>query len=159
MKQLITAIAAVTVMFGFGAAAQAQYPPSSAGVSIANPNPDPGETVIVVVTGCQPNEAIDTVFNGAAGTVVADATGGASIALVAPSEPGVVNGSVTCNGQTTNFQVNVLAATSPTTPSTGLPATGANGPSETLVVAIGVLVTGLGLLGVAQVRRRQTLGV
>jgi len=50
----------------------------------------------------------------------------------------------------------VVAAAGPVAPSAGLPATGSNGIGSTTGIALGLLVSGLGLFIVAQVRRRQT---
>lgn len=149
MKKLAIVLATVTAVFGFGAAAHAQYtdPP---GVTVSDSSPPAGGTFTVSVSGCQPGGSVSTTFNGTTTAGTAGADGTASVSLTAPSTAGTFNGSVTCNGQTTNFAVTVAA------PAGGLPATGSDGVGTTTMMAMGVFVIGLGLFGVAQVRRRQS---
>lgn len=61
--------------------------------------------------------------------------------------------SFTLPGQATT--TTIAPATPATVPGTGLPATGSDGIGATTGIALGLLVVGLGLFVVAQVRRRQ----
>ena len=161
MRKIALGLAVVMTLFGFGATAHAQYtnPP---GVTVSDSSPAPGGTFVVNVTGCQPNSPIAVSFGGASSTVNADASGNAAVTLTAPTTAGTANGSTTCNGQTTNFTVQVQAPADSTPPTQGgdagggLPATGSDGTGTTTTVAIGRLIVGLGLFVVAQTRRRQS---
>jgi hypothetical protein len=64
--------------------------------------------------------------------------------------------SFTIPGQATTTTTPVVTTVPATTPGGGLPATGSDGIGTTTSIAIGLLVVGLGLFVVAQVRRRQT---
>lgn len=151
MKKLAVAIATITALFGFASAAHAQYTSPGVTVSVSNPSPPAGGTTTVSVAGCLPNESVLVTFNGASSTVSADASGAASATLNAPNSAGVFNGSITCNGTVTNFQITVAA------PAPGLPATGSDGAFPTAAIAFGLLAVGAGLVGVSQLRRRHEL--
>jgi LPXTG-motif cell wall-anchored protein len=83
----------------------------------------------------------------------------------APTEAGVYDGTgVGERSPSLPFQFEIKVPTTPvdpTTPTTTaapggtLPETGANGISSTTTIALGLLIVGLGLFVVAQVRRRQ----
>ena len=88
----------------------------------------------------------------------------------APTDPGLYNGSavgtrsqtpvpwtITIAGTTPPASTNppVVTTVPATLPGSGLPETGSNGIGTTTGIAIGLLVVGLGLFVVAQVRRRQ----
>ena len=159
MKKVAVALAGIMMLFGLGATAHAQYgtPPT---VTVSPTNPAPGGSYTVNVAGCMPNEMATVVVGGASSMVMADAMGNVVVNLTAPAAAGVINGSVTCNGATTNFTV-AVGAVPPTNGGGdgggGLPATGSDGQQSMLVVALGLLVVGLGVLGVSQVRRRTTI--
>ena len=68
-------------------------------------------------------------------------------------QPGTYPGTVVLasSGTTLSFTITVAAA-----PAGGLPATGSGSTQSGIWYGIGLLALGAGLLGVAQVRRRQT---
>lgn len=154
MKKFAVALIAVSaVVFGSGMAAQAQYGGSTGTATVTPASSAPGGTVTVGISGCEPSASVAVVFNGATSSVTADSSGAATTTVTAPSTAGTYPGTATCGDVVASFSVVVAAAV---TPPGGLPATGSNGISTTSGLAIGLLVVGLGLFGVAQMRRRQT---
>jgi hypothetical protein len=162
MKKFAVVLAAMFAVFGLGAAAHAQYT-GAPEISVDIPNPLPGGSFNTGIAGCEPGQPVSSTFDGATQTATAAADGSASFGWNAPTEPGVYVGSTTCNAQTVNWSVEVLAppptnggSTAPTGGGS-LPSTGSGGISGTTTVAIGLLVVGFGLFGVTQIRRRQTV--
>ena len=155
MKKLVLALATMsTVVFGFGMGAQAQYvtpPPPQATVTPASLAP--GGDALIGITGCPPGSTVAVVFNGATSTVTSNASGASTATVKAPAAGGTYPGTATCGTVVASFSVVVAA---PVVPVGGLPPTGLDGANTTTGIAIGLLVIGLGLFGVAQVRRRQT---
>jgi len=175
MKKFALALmAASALVFGFGAVAQAQYDADS--VVPSDSTPTPGQQITLTVAGCAPGEIITFTING---SVVATATcvvaaratenDETSAALVirtaavasfaAPLTPGAYTVLATGNrGFVASVAILVSGPTATsvvTVPGGGLPPTGSSGTDSMTSMAIGLLVVGLGLFVVAQVRRRQ----
>ena len=85
-------------------------------------------------------------------------TGSATFPTTAPQQPGTYV--YTCTGdQGCSLSATLVVSAAPaTTPGAGgsgaLPSTGSGGISQTTGIALGLLVVGLGLVIVAQIRRR-----
>lgn len=164
MKKIAFALIALAAIFGFSASASA-YPPDGPDVTVSTPTPLPGDTVVLGVSGCAPGDTIGVTVDGTTTTGTADASGDASVSVTAPSTPGEYPVTVSCGGNTTTVNINVLPAGPPTnggtnggsTPTGGLPATGSDGTSSLMMLGLGALIVGGGLFGVSQIRRRQTL--
>ena len=166
MKKIALTLAAISVIvLGFGSLASAgTYPPGGPSVSVAPASVGPGGTVSVTAN-CTAGESVTISLEGSSVSVPCETGDGessvAGIAtgvVTAPASPGTYTGSVTgaISGSLGSFTVTVLAAApTPTTPTGGLPSTGSGGTSTMTFVAAGLLVVGLGLFGVATVRRRQ----
>ncbi len=183
MKKLALALVSISALvFGFGMVANAQYVPAGSG-TVTPSSPPPGTPFTVRVNCTAGAGNVTFVFNGGsfsfpctagsglAGSVVGfvaqTPTGTSTATLTAPTTPGTYPGTATQGGtQVGAFSVTVpgqaattvpASTTAPvvTTPGSGLPATGSGGISTTTGIAIGLLVVGLGLFVVAQVRRRQ----
>lgn len=186
MKKLALALMAASAMvFGFGMVVSAQS--YTQGTSISPNPVEPGRPFAVTYDNCQAGESITFVVSGATpasitntcssiGTVALSLLGQVGLGnavgsfTAAPSAPGTYPGTATPNGQspvrTFNLVIQAPAPTVPpsvastipaTVPVGGLPTTGSGGVGTTTAIAIGLLVVGLGLFVVAQVRRRQTL--
>jgi len=159
MKKLALALVTMsTVVFGFGMGAQAQTPVpygGSSGTSTVTPaSLAPGGNATVGISGCPAGSSVVVVFSGATSTVTANASGAATATVKAPATAGTYPGTATCGTVVSSFSVVVAA---PVVPAGGLPPTGLDGANTTTGIAVGLLVMGLGLFGVAQVRRRQTV--
>ena len=180
MKKLALAfISASALVFGFGVVAEAQ----GYGESLTLPTaPTAGGGYTALYTNCQAGETItfsqpESNPTTVTGTCVATVTlTGAIMGVVLPSQAVLGNATgaftaaptapgtytVTASGtispvQTTTFTIAATpTTTTPTTLPGDLPATGSNGVGTTTGIAIGLLVVGVGLFVVAQVRRRQT---
>ena len=100
-----------------------------------------GETITFNLPGATPETAPGVCANGTASAVFTDAAG----------KTGTASGTTS---PLVNFTVASIAP-APTSPPTGLPATGSSDINIALGPAIGLLVVGLGLFVVAHVRRRQ----
>jgi len=178
MKRLALALMAVSALvLGFGMVAEAQSGPYGGGtgtITFTPPNPGPGQTVTLTITGCTPGETVTIALNDVTiGTVVClsatTALGGTVVGLLlprqvnagqatftttTPTEPGTYVYTVT--GSQGYSRSATLVITAPVTPPAGLPATGSSGISNTMMIALGLFVVGLGLFAVAVVRRRDT---
>jgi hypothetical protein len=155
MKKLIVALAAtLAVFFGMGTAAHAQYGGSSGVVTVSPPTVAPGGTITVTVSQCTPGERVDISVAGVSVSVTCGADSVASASIAMPTTPGTFNGTAVgaVSGFSTTFVVTILA---PVSPPGGLPATGSGGLDASTGIAAGLLAVGLGLFGVAQLRRRQ----
>lgn len=175
MKKFALALmAASTAVFGFSIVADA-YPIPEELVTVDNAAPMTGEEV-TATANCASGETVTFEIPGDSATATCSAgAGGASLLLVAatsgtasaqltmPSEAGTYTISATGSesGDLGSTTVVVAAQTAPATtapptvPTSGLPATGSDGIGLTTGVALGLLVVGLGLFGVATLRRRQ----
>jgi len=159
-------IAASAALFGFGIVAEAYTAPVVT-VTVDDPTPEPGQNLNATMRGCQPGETVrftlvSSTANGQCNSTSAglsmlmstSQTGTATAVVRAPSTSGTFTGTALglTSGRTGTFTVTVSQATAPPG---GLPATGAGGISTTTGIAVGLLVVGLGLFAVSQVRRRQ----
>jgi len=185
MKKFALALmAASALVFGFGPVAHAQYGSDTVIPSDSTPTPGelitltvtgcaPGEIItfsingnVVATTTCVTVAALsagDDVELRAALVVQTRAVA----TFAAPATPGTYTVLVTGNQGFFASIVIVVSAPAATTPPVtggtvaaavpggGLPATGASGTGSMTSMAIGLLVVGLGLFVVAQVRRRQ----
>lgn len=170
MKKLALALtaAAAVVLGSAGVADASAYPPGGQNVTVLDNTVGLGEPV-TVTAACTLGETVTftLVDQTATATCEVAPVAGASVAagqatgtVNAPTTAGTVTGSVTgsISGALGSFTVTVSAATTPTTPTTptgGLPATGSDGTQTMTMVAGGILLAGLGMFGVATVRRRQ----
>ena len=150
-------LAVATAALLVGATGVAAYPvePTPA-ITPTSSTQTPGGDFNETVTGCQAGETVTFTFNGASQDVTCEDVGdGTAIAsLAAPAAPGTYNGNallVTSN-VTLPFTVTVEAAT--VTPT--LPATGSDS-NQVVPVAVGLVIAGAGLVGVATIRRRRVL--
>jgi hypothetical protein len=134
-------------------------------------------TTITITVPCRTSDAVSGSIMGFLGQT---ASGTATGTLTAPTAPGTYQGTgVQAGGAASaDFTIVVQQATTTTAPGAsttvagapttvagapttvaatgaGLPATGSGGMGTTTTIAIGLLVVGLGLFVVAQVRRRQ----
>ena len=153
MKKFALALLVAFVgLFGFAGAASAQYPPGADAPTVDDSTPAPGGPVNVTVN-CQPGETVTVTLGSSTGTAVCGASGTATVQVNAPSGAGTTTGQATGSntGSLGQFTVVVEATTDP---GGGLPATGSDGTSTTVWIAASLLVVGLGLFGVAAVRRR-----
>jgi len=156
MKKLALALVTMsTVVFGFGMGAQAQYGSSSGTATVTPASLAPGGNATVGISGCPAGSSVVVVFSGTTSTVTANASGAATATVKAPATAGTFPGTATCGTVVSSFSVVVAAA--PVVPGGGLPPTGLDGAGTTTSIAIGLLVMGLGLFGVTQIRRRQTV--
>jgi LPXTG-motif cell wall-anchored protein len=149
------AVAGVTTL-GLGSAGSAApaYPPAAATVVVSDTTPPAGGTITVSVNNCRAGETVRFTLPPAVPvTVTCSASGAASASLAVPTASGTYNGTVelVSSGATLPFQITVTAPSGG-----GLPATGSDGTQTGLWFAGGLLALGAGLLGVAQLRRRQT---
>ncbi len=166
MKKFALALmASAAMVLGMGVVANA-YPPGAGVVTVSSSTVGPGAPFTVSAT-CQPGEIVTFVFEGDTVTVTCGAAGSAGTAsmlslssagiasatFTAPTEPGTYTG--TTNGSLTgdlgSFTITVAA---PTTPGSGLPATGTDGTSTMTLIAIGLFAVGAGLFGVSRFRSR-----
>ena len=156
MKKLALALFTISaVVFGSGMAAQAQYVnPPAPSATVTPASNAPGGPVSVGIAGCPAGSTVSVVFNGATSTATASATGTATATVTAPTTAGTFAGTATCGTVVASFSVVVAV---PTAPGGGLPATGSGGIDATTSIAMGLFAVGLGLFGVTQVRRRQTV--
>jgi LPXTG-motif cell wall-anchored protein len=151
IKKFAMAIMAVSAtVLGFGGAANAAYPPDDVTVTVSSKTPPSGSTITATIEGCVDGESATFVLEGSTATGVT--TGGtASGQLKVPTAPGSYTGSATCaSGASANFAITVP------TPSGGLPATGSSGINSTVAMSAILLLVGVGLFAVSQIRRRQT---
>ncbi len=180
MKKLILALLVTTaVIFGFGGVAEA-YPPSGGGNTVSNSNPAAGADITFTTNQCVIGESVRFVLDGVSKDAVCAAGSAGSSSLQASQTSGsasamftdpAVAGTYTCTisgsvsgdlgsvvvtvaAQTTTTAAPTVATVAPTSTG-GLPATGSDGIGATTGIAVGLLVAGLGLFGVATVRRRQ----
>jgi hypothetical protein len=155
MKKLVLALlTSLAVVLGIAGPAAAAYPPNAPTVSVSTSTPAPGGEFTVTAEGCNEGDVVTFEFEGETKTAVV--VGGiASVTFTAPETPGFYTGTVTCGGVASDFGITVV---SPTAPGGGLPSTGSDGIGATTTIAIGLLAVGLGLFGVATVRRRRTVG-
>ena len=155
MKKLILALTAVAaILFGFGAPASAQYGTVDGTATVSPGSTTPGGTVTVTFSGCAPGETVTFTFQGVTVTATCSAVGNATATFTAPTTPGSYTGNAVgvTSGVSAAFVVVVQA---PVTPPGGLPATGSGGINGTVGIGVGLFAIGLGLFGVAQLRRRQ----
>lgn len=154
-KALVGIVLAAGALLSAGGVANA-YPPDEPTVGIDDPTPDPGGTINVTVENCPDGASVTFELEGSTDTAVASG-GSATGTLTAPTAPGTFTGTATCGDAILSFGVVVQAATATTIPTTvapQLPTTGGNSPGSVTSLAVGLLLAGLGLLGVAHLRRR-----
>jgi LPXTG-motif cell wall-anchored protein len=156
LKRIAIAFAVVGVTLGLGTAASAapEYPPAAATVVVSDSTPPAGGTVTVSVNNCQAGESVRFTLPPAAPvTVTCSSAGTASASLPVPTASGTYSGTaeLVSSLSTLPFQITVTAPAGG-----GLPATGSDGTQTGVWFAGGLLALGAGLLGVAQLRRRQT---
>lgn len=150
---VITALAGALLISGGVADA---YPPDEPEVTIDDPTPEPGGPVVVTVDGCEPGETVTFTLGDSTATTVCDADGTATGVVDAPDSSGTYQGTaLLASGASLPFQVVVASQVvpQPTTPVT-LPSTGSES-NQILPLAVGLLLAGAGLLGVASLRRRR----
>jgi hypothetical protein len=160
----------VTGTLGFSGSFQINTIPLPAtnggGISVSNSSPQAGVSFTVTVDGCQPGSTQTIRFAGSSQTATANAAGDLSIRVTAPTTPGLYEITVSpCSKQTLSIRIvgrvgftggeTPATTTVSTTASPATPATGASGTAEMMLMASGLLAMGLGLLAVAQIRRRQ----
>ena len=153
MKKFALALVAVAAMIlGVGGVANA-YPLGGQSITISPSTVSPGGSV-TVTANCTPGESvtIPCETDDTRPTNAGIATGIVNAPTTVGSFDGTVTGTV--SGPLGSFTVTVQ--TSGTTPTSGLPTTGGDGTSTMTMIAVGLLVVGLGLFVVATVRRRQT---
>lgn len=150
MRRIIVAVVGALAVLGVGATANA-YPPDAPEVTVDNLSPVPGGTVTATVTGCVDGETVTFTLEDSSTSTISSG-GTATGTVTAPTTPGVYTLEVVCGDlvQTVTITVSEPAPT----PVPGLPATGGGGIGTTTGLALGLLVIGLGILGVGQVRRR-----
>jgi hypothetical protein len=157
MKKLALGLIAISsAVLGFGMVAEAQYGSVGGTATVTPTTTAPGGTVTVEMSGCTPGETVDFVLESATASATCAEDGTASASLPAPGATGTYTGTAAgvTSGVTASFSVVVAQAV---TPPGGLPATGSDGISTTAGIAIGLLVIGVALFGVSQIRRRQTI--
>ena len=173
MKRLVLSLMVAATALLAGSAVADAYPPAQPpDISTDVPTVGPGGNFTATVGPCEPGEQVVITFQGVSQVVICDpSTLQASLALVAPMEPGIyeVCGELTGVGasvppgvvrpQTVCTTIQVLAApptVPPAVPGGGLPATGSNGLGTTATSAIVLISAGALLLIVTQVRRRRS---
>ena len=163
MKRFLTAIAAtgigVLTVAGSASAATAQhsvaYPPSAAVLELSDSTVSPGEEFDATLRGCTPGETVQFSVEGSSTTATCDDNGEATGTLTAPMTPGTyeVSGVGVDSGVSASSTITVVGADDGE--DGVLPATGSS-TSGPLQVGGVLLVAGLGMLGVAKLRRRAT---
>lgn len=150
MKRIAVALMATAAVLSFGSGVSAQgrdYPPGRPPtVSLSSPSPAAGAQFTVTANGCPAGATASFEFQGQT------ASGSTQTTFTAPTAAGTYAGSVTCGGTTVSFSVNV-APTAPNLPATG----GGSSSGTTTSIAAMLLLAGVGMFGVAQVRRRQAI--
>lgn len=175
MKKFALALTAVAaVVLGSAGVADA-YPPGGTGVTVANEGPVAPGGAVTVTVNCTSGETVTFMLVSSSDTAPCAASGSASNNAVAalpgtatgtvsaPTTPGTYVGTITgsISGALGTFTVTVDGATDDggdgdTAASTGvLPVTGSDGTATMTMIAGGLLVVGLGMFGVATIRRRQ----
>lgn len=164
MKKFALALmASAAAIFGMGMVANA-YPPGGQSITISDDTPPAGST-FTVTAACTAGEDVTFTLGGSTDTESCSATtagftlfatpaaGSATGTLTAPTTAGTFTGTAsgTISGDLGTFAVTVAAQTAPTD---SLPATGSDGVGTTTWIAAGLLLAGLGLFGVASMRRR-----
>ena len=165
-KKLALAVISASLVFAFGMSAQAQSPTPSYSTSVTVGPVTPGGPYTATYSNCVPGETITfTQPQSTPATVTGVCAAGGSLGTAtasfanAPTAAG--DYTVTASGtqspvRTITFSLGAAGSTVPATvPSGGLPATGSNGLGTATSVGLGLLVVGLGLLVVTQIRRRQ----
>lgn len=170
MKKFALILSALGVMIiGAGAAnpVAAQYPPTSVTFIVTVSFGPPGFGFTTVVAGCVNDTPVTFTVPGFAPVTTTCANGQATADFTAPTTEGDYPVSVTYTDPVTGLatsrssQITVLdAPVAPTTtlpvtapPGGLLPATGSSGLSGNLLTAGTLILVGLGLLVVTQVRR------
>ena len=164
MKKLLaaTSIAAAGLLAGSSAVHASGYnqPEPEPETTIDDGTPEPGGQFTVTVTDCDPQQQVDFEYLGTEVTETADDAGAASASFTAPTTGGTTAGTATCGETVMSFSVTVPEPQPQPVPEPEpqpLPATG-SGDNSTMMLALGglLLLTGVGMFGVAQ-RRRSTL--
>ena len=167
MKKLAFVLLSVSAtVFGLGMVAEAQQAPydktdSSYVITLSPATALVGSSVTVGVTGCAPDEVLTVAVDSVAGsTSTCTASGGANVAINAPTAVGSHSVSVAGDqGFAANAELVVTAAAAAAPASGGLPATGSDGISTTVALAAGLFAVGAALFVVAQLRRRRNVTV
>ncbi len=136
------------------AAAQEDYGSASPTAKVSNSSPEAGGSFTASVTNCA-EQGTTFQFEGNSKAGSTDSDGDSSATFTAPTSAGTYTGTVTCGADVASFSVAVAATPAAATPTGGLPATGSSGSGTTIAIASILLLAGLGMFGVAQMRRRQ----
>jgi hypothetical protein len=167
MKKLAFVLLSVSAtVFGLGMVAEAQQVPydntsRSGAITLSPATALVGSSVTVGVTGCTPDEVLTVAVDDVTGaTTTCNASGGANVAITAPTAVGSHSVSVAGDqGFAANAELVVTAVASAAPASGGLPATGSDGIGTTVALAAGLLAVGAALFVVAQLRRRRNVTV
>lgn len=147
MKKVVLALmAALAAVFGLSAPVGA-YPPDGSDVTVSDSNPVAGGST-AITANCTGDETV-TVTLGSETATDTCTNGTATVTISVPSTPGTVTGTVvgSISGSIGSFSVSVAES--------NLPSTGSNSSSSIIWIAAGLFIAGLGVFGVANVRRRE----
>jgi alkaline phosphatase len=165
MKRLFACMAVAAVPFAFGGAAVSAYPPGAAVLTLSPSTVAPGESFSATLTGCALGEVLEVSLvsdsdtatcSGPAGAhrgIMQQAGGSASVTLTAPTEPGTYTVTATTPTVSATATLTVASSAPAPAPGTPLPVTGSD-PAPVVQWAVGLVLAGLGLAGVAYHRHR-----
>jgi hypothetical protein len=168
MKRIgLGVIAAIALVVGGASTAQAYPPDPGPDLEVSTTTPVAGSSIIVTLQPCIPGEDAVFTLEEATETTTADSEGVASTSIVVPDTPGNYTLVGVCGETVDSIEITVVGATDPTpetttappttaAPTAGLPAAGAGGLGSTVPMALGLVLFGAMILGVAQLRRRDS---
>jgi len=158
------AVAALTIVAGSATvSASGDYPPDpSPAISPESSTQAAGATFTETVSDCEVGEIVTFTFEGqtvnetcqAPAEIEAIATGTAVASLSAPGLPGTYTGNAFLQTSNVNLPFEVIVEGATGVPS--LPPTGSES-NQIVPVAVGLVVFGAALMGVAATRRRREL--
>jgi LPXTG-motif cell wall-anchored protein len=165
MRKLAALVALAAAPVLMTTAAASAYPPGAPTLTLSPSTVAPGGAFGATFTGCALGDTVTvSIEGGASASATCSGTGGgtargimqeggpsASVMLNAPTVPGTYTVTATAPGASATATLTVTAA-APAGPS--LPTTGSDTSIPITQVAIGVLLAGLGLVGVAWYRRK-----
>ena len=147
MKKVVAAAAVAAASLFVGASQVSAYAVDNPTATVSSASPTAGSPFTVDVANCIPGGTATFEFQGSIKTATVGTDGTAAASFTAPATAGSFSGTATCG--------DVAAAFSVTVPSGGgLPATGSSSNGATITIASVLLLAGVGMFGVAGVRRR-----
>jgi hypothetical protein len=165
MRRLLVWMAAAAVPFVLGGAAVSAYPPEAPVLTLSPSTVTPDGSFSATLTGCALGEVVEFSLVSDSDTATCSGPGGAnrgiiqqdggsaSVTLTAPTEPGNYTLTATTPTVSATATLTVAAAAPAPSPEASLPTTGSD-PAPIVQWAVGLVLAGLGLAGVAYHRHR-----